>query len=353
MSVKDRLVFHRKIRNLHSRVIRAREQGVPPEIKIEITSSCNMGCPFCYNKNTFAKEKRGTNGLSLEKLYRVIDKIADESIPIVRFTGGEPSIHKDFLEVVRYAKEKKLYVKLNTNATLMTKENIDAVKNHVDEVLVSFHDYYKSEPKEIIKKKVEGIKALRSAGVLVFLNTVLTKNNISRMQWFLDKAEEFDCKHFFAFPVPTDKMPEPVSHDDIKKVIEWMLEAKKKGIDVHLAQAIAFCSYEPDKIAMLNEGVHCGMHDNLVVDPSGKIKMCYSLPEPIGDVETMSFLDAWNSETVKGVRELRLLPKPCRECKYMRECLGGCRFAAYLATGNLCDMDPLAQPEKYKKYLFK
>lgn len=319
-----------KIRSLHSSLLRAERQRIPREIKIEVTGACNMDCPFCYNANTFGRSK--TN-LAFGQVERVIDEMTELGIPVVRFTGGEPTLHPELGKMVAYAREQKLYVKVNTNATA-------GIPSGADEVLVSFHAL------DDMRTKQEVVDALRNQGAIVVFNTVLTKDTIPHMGEFLDVAHDLGCPHFFAFPVPTKHDPRPVDHDDIKQAIDWLWKHREKG--AHLAQAIPFCSYEPERIAALNDGVHCGMHENLVIDPSGNIRMCYSLPDPLGKVGEMKIIDAWNQATVAGVRSFTLLPSVCRQCRYVRRCLGGCRFAAHLASGDMLAMDPLARPELYQ-----
>jgi radical SAM protein with 4Fe4S-binding SPASM domain len=92
--------------------------------------------------------------------------------------------------------------------------------------------------------------------------------------------------------------------------------------------------------------------NKLVIDPTGRIKPCYSINEELGRVGKTSIKKAWTLGLSSDIRKLKVFPKICKSCKYVYECLGGCRFAAKLVNGDYDSLDPLAQPEKYKNGLF-
>src|SRR6266851_4322295 len=79
---------------------------------IEVNSACNMDCPLC-----FANAGAGFN-LTLEEVEGMLDHLGEtEGNPeVVQFSGGEPSIHPQILEMMRAAKARNIrYVMLNTN----------------------------------------------------------------------------------------------------------------------------------------------------------------------------------------------------------------------------------------------
>ena len=79
---------------------------------IEINSACNMDCPLC-----FADAGAGYN-LTLSEVEDILDHLVEtEGNPeVVQFSGGEPTIHKDIIPMIRAAKERNIeHVMLNTN----------------------------------------------------------------------------------------------------------------------------------------------------------------------------------------------------------------------------------------------
>ena len=72
---------------------------------IDLTNRCNLGCPICFaNANVTGKvyEPSKEQVLEMLRLYRAEDPVAGR---MVQFSGGEPTIHPDFFEIIRASKE--------------------------------------------------------------------------------------------------------------------------------------------------------------------------------------------------------------------------------------------------------
>ncbi|GLV56656.1 hypothetical protein KDH_34950 [Dictyobacter sp. S3.2.2.5] len=79
---------------------------------IEVNSACNMDCPLC-----FANAGAGFN-LTLEEVEGILDHLVEtEGNPeVVQFSGGEPTIHPQIIEMIKAAKKRNIrHVMLNTN----------------------------------------------------------------------------------------------------------------------------------------------------------------------------------------------------------------------------------------------
>ncbi|BDS12657.1 radical SAM protein [Aureispira anguillae] len=81
---------------------------------IEVTDRCNLTCPVCYASSS----PSCGNHRSLEEIERMLDAIvASEGEPdVVQISGGEPTIHPQFFEILDLAKSKPIkHLMLNTN----------------------------------------------------------------------------------------------------------------------------------------------------------------------------------------------------------------------------------------------
>ena len=79
---------------------------------IEVTDRCNMCCNTCYAKSGKGKDK------DVETIKKQLDFAAEAEGgrgEVLQISGGEPTIHKDIIEIINYAREKFQYVMLNTN----------------------------------------------------------------------------------------------------------------------------------------------------------------------------------------------------------------------------------------------
>jgi len=73
---------------------------------IDLTNKCNLNCPICFanaNKQGYAYE------LTIEQARECLENVKKTNSPqgtnVVQFSGGEPTIHPQFLEIVRLAKD--------------------------------------------------------------------------------------------------------------------------------------------------------------------------------------------------------------------------------------------------------
>lgn len=82
---------------------------------VEITRKCNLRCPHCF---VVAGPKRA-NELTTERILRLLDEWAELGVLTVVLTGGEPTIHPDFVEIARYAHSLGFAVSLATHGMLL------------------------------------------------------------------------------------------------------------------------------------------------------------------------------------------------------------------------------------------
>ena len=79
--------------------------AVPNEVVIEVTSSCNLACSMCFHKNSFARDgRRSARELPAAHIKEIIDSAASAGVPRIRFTGGEPLLRGDLLELIAHAR---------------------------------------------------------------------------------------------------------------------------------------------------------------------------------------------------------------------------------------------------------
>ncbi|HEX3768467.1 MAG TPA: radical SAM protein, partial [Puia sp.] len=88
---------------------------------VEITDRCNLSCPTCYAMSS----PHYGNHRTLEEVERMLDLIvANEGNPdVVQISGGEPTIHPQFFEILDIAKKKPIrHLMVNTNGIRIAKD---------------------------------------------------------------------------------------------------------------------------------------------------------------------------------------------------------------------------------------
>jgi len=96
---------------------------------IEVTDRCNLACPICYADSGaaefFPNGHKPRQHRSLAQIENMLDAIvANEGEPqVVQLSGGEPTIHPDFFDIMDLAKSKPIkHLMINTNGVRIAKE---------------------------------------------------------------------------------------------------------------------------------------------------------------------------------------------------------------------------------------
>ena len=100
----------------------------PVSINLDLTSSCNFACPHCVDSGIINTGKQ----LDLETIQQTVDTLREKGLlSIILLGGGEPTLHKDFGEIVRYIKQKGLQLGIVTNGSRLFKvaEIVDLLGN--------------------------------------------------------------------------------------------------------------------------------------------------------------------------------------------------------------------------------
>jgi len=150
-------------------------------IDLKVGFQCNNRCRFCVQGN-----KREIYPNKSDKEVRVILKKRSLTYQGVVFTGGEPTIRKELIEWVKYAKDLGYQkIQVQTNGRLFAykeycREIIEAGANEFGPALhgskTEIHDYLTRSPGSF-EQTVQGIKNLISLGQYVGTNSVITKVN--------------------------------------------------------------------------------------------------------------------------------------------------------------------------------
>lgn len=111
-------------------------KGLPISISIEPTTSCNLRCPECPSGlRAFSRP----TGMMNESLYKnAIDQLASTLSYLTFYFQGEPYLHPQFLDMVRYASAKKIYTATSTNAHFLKGDVArQTVESGLDRLIIS------------------------------------------------------------------------------------------------------------------------------------------------------------------------------------------------------------------------
>ena len=111
--------------------------GLPYVLTIEPTNYCNLRCPQCITGSGMMKRKACT--LDLELYKSILDEIGDKVWYIVLYNQGEPFLHPQIIEMIKYAKSKNIYVITSTNGHYFNNQSFceELIKSGIDKIIIS------------------------------------------------------------------------------------------------------------------------------------------------------------------------------------------------------------------------
>lgn len=110
--------------------------GKPISISIEPTTSCNLRCPEC--PSGLRQFTRPIGMLEPDFFKKTIDELYRELIYLTFYFQGEPYLNPDFLNMVTYASQKKIYTSTSTNAHYLNEEQAEkTVQSGLDRLIIS------------------------------------------------------------------------------------------------------------------------------------------------------------------------------------------------------------------------
>ena len=139
---------------------------------------CNQKCLFCY---AAGQQMAKTRELSTEQWKRIIDRLDEARVPMVTFTGGEPTLRHDLAELVGYAK--RMVTRVNTNGVNLTPELVSALKGSgLDSLQVTLYSHDGQTHNALVGAQrhadtLRGIRNAVAAGLDISVNTPLCRKN--------------------------------------------------------------------------------------------------------------------------------------------------------------------------------
>ena len=173
------------------------------------TNACNMYCAHCYRDAGCRAEEE----LNTEEGKKLLSEIAKAGFKIMIFSGGEPLMRPDILELVKYASDLHMIPVFGTNGTLITLDMAKKLKEagaramgiSLDSLDPKKHDKFRSFPGGW-EGAVQGMKNCAAVGLPFQIHTTVMDWNQGELEAMTDFAVEIGAKaHHFFFLVPTGR----------------------------------------------------------------------------------------------------------------------------------------------------
>lgn len=152
------------------------------KFRILVTNRCNYHCPFCHNEGqdkSIVQEQ-----MTFDDFRSFVDIIANLHISEINFSGGEPLLNPEIVDMILYANNKLTGdISCATNLSLITTNMIEKLANtrlkfNIQFPYINESAFIKSTGNGFLSKIKSNIKAVKEAGIKIGLNTVIQSRKI-------------------------------------------------------------------------------------------------------------------------------------------------------------------------------
>jgi radical SAM protein with 4Fe4S-binding SPASM domain len=269
----------------------------PLLVDIELSSLCNLRCPMCYTITDEFKQRVNATRMDWGLYTRIIDEIGGK-VPAIRLSlRGEATLHKKFVECVRYAKDHGIKeVSMLTHGGKLTpdyfhriaKAGIDWITISADGIGATYEKVRKPLKFADLLKKLKAIREIKAENGWV--------RPVIKVQGIWPAIKEDPQAYYDTFEPLTDLVA-------FNPLIDYL------GNDTHIEYLENFSCPQ--------------QYQRLVIGADGRVMKCSNDEENrevIGDLNTETVHEVWHGEKMQGVRELHKRPRGFLDSTVCRRC---------------------------------
>lgn len=157
----------------------------PVEVQWDLTYACQLQCSHCYLMNVVQDRQLA---LTTARVLEVLHELSALGTLEITYSGGDPFIRRDLLDIVRYTTRLGIQVVIFTSGMAITRSTAQQLKEAcikgVEVTLLGpdaeTHEAITRRPGSF-KQLLQAISMLQNAGVSVAGKTIVMKNNVDRL----------------------------------------------------------------------------------------------------------------------------------------------------------------------------
>ncbi|MCF8054553.1 MAG: 12,18-didecarboxysiroheme deacetylase [Deltaproteobacteria bacterium] len=343
-----------------------------PVVVWNATRACNLKCIHCYSNSNNAK---AVGELSTLEAKRFIDDLAAFGAPVILFSGGEPLLRADLIELAEYATKQGMRAVISTNGTLLTEDNTKRLKAvglsyvgiSIDGVAAT-HDFFRGV-QGAFKRTLRGIELCKKAGIKVGMRFTVNKHNLADVPAIFDllESEEVDRLCFYHLVYSgrgSELINEDLSHEQKRNLLNLIMDRTKdlfaKGkpkeiltVDNHADGPFVYLrllkenprrAQEVLDLLMMNAGNSSGQGFACVSWDGEVHPDQFWRSVSFGNVRQRPFSEIWSDNENELLQKLRTkkqhIKGRCADCRWLEVCGGNFRARAFAVSGDLWAPDP-------------
>lgn len=306
------------------------EVAAPVRSDLVLTYRCNVACSHCYVE----QDRKDKKKLEPDDWKKIIKKLFDAGIPYVTFTGGEPLLYENIVELIEYAEDIGVLTGLLTNGSILkdrrfAKKLAQAGLDHVQITLESSNKdiHNKMVCANTFEDTVEGIKNCLAENIHTITNTTITKINADSIEETLDFINSLGVKAFAANSLIYSGKGKTFEYGILEGELEPIIaeiknKADKLGMRFIWYTPTRYCVFNPVNYELGFKRCSAASY-SIAVEPDGEVIPCQSYFKSAGNILNQDWNSIWESELFVNLRQRKWLPEICTSCP-MTICGGGC-----------------------------
>lgn len=331
----------------------------PIHMIVGLTNRCNHACVWCYGYDTLSEHYNDNDFAPPAMIVDTVREAATLGLRAVTLVGtGEPTLHRDFADIVRGIKAAGVDVGLFTNGALLNEEKIQAVVDTHTFVRLSCsatdqdeHNkiHHGGRPGNDFDRIVANIGKLLTKRAGNPFPTIGVQFSVSHRNWqSLEKACRFwkDVGVDYFALKPVYKNPNIMEHEENEAPLDEVFELMRKAKQLENTSFIVYAKYSQFERVLSSKVQSRGYRSchgqafTTFLDPDGKIYICGNMHGNedfcIGNVVASgSFRAVWEGERRRDI--LKKLD--------VTKCPTGCRMDPLnLIIEDLLSPDPQNHP---------
>jgi radical SAM protein with 4Fe4S-binding SPASM domain len=321
--------------------------SAPYRMDLALTYRCNVNCSHCYNQR---RESAELGGGEWKKIMRIL---WEHGVPHFDFTGGEPTLREDLVELVTFAEDLGAITGVLTNGVrladaayvgLLKEAGLDYAQVTLESHRREIHD--RMVESDAFRHTVQGIRNAVAAGIYVLTNTTLTRANIDGIEEIVPFLKGLGVRSFAVNSIikagKSRHADRGLSEEELLPVLARLQErADREGMKFTWYTPTQYCLLNPVERDLGVKQCTAGKY-NLAVEPDGTIIPCQSFFRPLGNILTDDFAKIYNSEFLVSLRRRDWAMDKCRACEWLPVCGGGCPLQS--TEDSFCCPDCLSNP---------
>jgi 12,18-didecarboxysiroheme deacetylase len=343
-----------------------------PVVVWNMTQACNLRCRHCY---AHAVAKASDKELTTAQAREMIDDLSGFGVPVLLFSGGEPLLRNDLVDLASYAVKKGMRAVISTNGTLITKEKARAFRDvGLSYVGVSLdgledvHDRFRGK-RGAFKEAIEGIRQCQDAGLKVGLRFTINRLNAKELPAIFDLLEGENIPrvcfyHLVYAGRGSSLIKEDLDHEETRQAVDLILDRTKDLYDRGLHKEVLTVDNHADgpylylrmlreknpraqevlKLLQMNEGNNSGRGIGCISWDGSVYADQFWRHRSFGSVLKRPFSEIWTDLSDPLMERLKDKKKHvkgrCAGCHWLPICGGNFRVRAEAAAGDLWAADP-------------